>query len=62
MDRLKRIAPYLALGPISGPLIAAITKNFKGGRPVLGSLYAIVLIQYTFLLPALAVQMGIKVI
>ena len=62
MDRLKRIAPFLALGPISGPLVAAITKNFKNGRPFLGSLYAIVLMQYTILLPVVAVQMGIKVI
>ncbi|HEY2052276.1 MAG TPA: hypothetical protein VGH03_23275 [Caulobacteraceae bacterium] len=62
MDRLKRIAPFLALGPISGPLVAAITRNFREGRPFLGSLYAILLAQYTFLLPAVAVSMGIKVI
>jgi hypothetical protein len=61
MDRLKRIAPFLLLGPISGPLVAAITRNFRNGHPILGSLYAIVLIQYTILLPAVAIGMGIKV-
>jgi hypothetical protein len=62
MDRLKRIAPFLALGPISGPLVAGITRNFREGRPFLGSLYAIVLIQYTILLPVVAVQMGVKLV
>ena len=60
MDRLKRIAPFLALGPISGPLVAGITRNFREGRPFLGSLYAILLIQYSSFLPMLALNMGIK--
>jgi hypothetical protein len=62
MMRLKRIAPYLLLGPISGPLVAAITRNFRNGHPILGGLYAILLVQYTILLPAVAVSMGIKLI
>ena len=60
MNKLKRILPFLALGPISGPLVVGITKNFREGRPFLGTLYAIVLVQYTFLLPVVALNMGIR--
>jgi hypothetical protein len=62
MNILKRIAPFLLLGPISGPIVAAITFNFREGRPFLGSLYVILLLQYIVYLPALAVSMGIKLI
>jgi hypothetical protein len=56
----KRIVPFLVLGPISGPLTAAITFNVQEGRPFLASLYGILLLLYIFLLPTLAVSMGIK--
>lgn len=57
MSRLKRIAPFLLIGPISGPLLAGVVFNFRGARPVLGSLYAVALVQYTILLPLVAAQM-----
>ena len=56
-SRLKRIAPFLLVGPISGPLLAGVVFNFQGGRPVLGSLYAVALTEYAVLLPALAAHM-----
>jgi hypothetical protein len=56
----KRFAPFLVLGPISGPLAAAITFNFQQGRPFLASLYGILLVLYIIGLPALAISMGIK--
>jgi hypothetical protein len=58
-SRLKRLAPYLVVGPISGPLLAGVVLNFQSGRPVLGSLYAVALTQYAVLLPAVAAQMGL---
>ena len=43
MSRLKRLAPYLLIGPISGPLFAGVVHNLKGGRPLLAALYTILL-------------------
>ena len=42
-EGVLRLAPYFALGPISGPLTAGIVVNFRGGRPVLASLYGLLL-------------------
>jgi hypothetical protein len=38
-----RWAPYLALGPVSGPLAAGVVLNLRDGRPVLASLYVLLL-------------------
>lgn len=57
MSRLKRLAPYFLVGPISGPLLAGVVLNFQGGRPVLGGLYAVALAQYAVLLPVVAAHM-----
>lgn len=54
--RIKRIAPYLLLGPISGPLVAGIVNNFRGGRPVLGTMYAVLLCECVYLLPVLTAK------
>ena len=54
--RVKRLAPFFIAGPISGPLLAGVVFNFKEGRPVLGSLYAIALVLWTLLLPVLVVK------
>ena len=60
--RLRRVAPFLLLGPISGPLLAGVVFNFRDGRPVLGTLYAIALVQCAFLLPALVAKLGINLL
>ena len=39
----SRWAPYLALGPVSGPLTAGVVLNIRDGRPVLASLYGLLL-------------------
>jgi len=39
----KRLAPFLLLGPVTGPFMAGVVFNFKDGRPVLGGLYMIAL-------------------
>jgi hypothetical protein len=41
------------IGPISGPLLAAVVTNLRGGRPVLGLLYGVVLAEYAVLLVAM---------
>jgi hypothetical protein len=60
VSRFKRLAPYFLVGPISGPLLAGVVINFRGGRPVLAALYGIALIQYAILLPALIAKLGLK--
>jgi hypothetical protein len=56
LARIKRLAPYFLLGPISGPLVAGIVNNFRGGRPVLGSMYAVLLAEFLYLLPVLSAK------
>ena len=60
LERLKRLAPYFLIGPISGPLVAGVVFNLRGGRPVLAGLYALLLIQYVVLLPALVAKLGLN--
>jgi hypothetical protein len=60
VSRFKRLAPYFLVGPISGPLLAGVVINFREGRPVLGTLYAIALAQYTLLLPIVTAQVGLS--
>ncbi len=51
--RQNRVAPFLLMGPISGPFVAGVVLNFRDGRPVLGSLYAVALSLWLGLGPAL---------
>ena len=62
MSRFKRLAPYFLVGPISGPLLAGVVFNFRGGRPVLGSMYAVVLAGYAVLLPVVTAHLGLKLL
>ena len=41
--RLRRLAPYFLLGPVSGPLTAGVVNNLRGGRLVLASMYGFLL-------------------
>jgi len=52
------LAPYLLIGPISGPLLACMVTNLRGGRPVLGLLYGVALMEYAVLLPVIAMSVG----
>ena len=61
-SRLKRIAPFLLLGPISGPLIAGVVFNLREGRPVLATLYAIALAEVSFLLPYVTATLGLRLL
>lgn len=59
MANLRRVAPFLLLGPITGPIVAGIVFNFREGRPVLGSLYTILLVELTICLPLITARLGI---
>ena len=59
MSRIRRLAPYFIVGPISGPLLAGAVINFREGRPLLASLYAIALAEYAIMLPWLVAQVGV---
>jgi hypothetical protein len=60
MTRLRRLAPYLIIGPISGPLLAGVVTNFRAGRPLLGALYALALVEYLVLLPIVAARLDLR--
>ena len=62
MSRFKRLAPFFLAGPISGPLLAGVVFNFREGRPVLGTLYAIALVEMTILLPVITANLGLKLL
>ena len=62
VSRFKRLVPYFLIGPISGPLCAGIVINFRGGRPVLATLYVIALVQYALLLPLMAAKLGLDLL
>ena len=55
---MKRLAPYLLLGPITGPFTAGVVINFRGGRPFLGTLYAIALAGWWILAPLEAARLS----
>lgn len=43
---LRRLAPYLLLGPVSGPLTAGVVNNLRGQRPFLASMYGFLLVTW----------------
>ncbi|HEY9217834.1 MAG TPA: hypothetical protein VIO94_07295 [Phenylobacterium sp.] len=53
-QRAVRLAPFMLLGPITGPLVAGVVLNFKDGHPVLASMYAVLLVELTLAAPTLA--------
>ena len=61
MKRWTRVVPFFLIGPISGPLLAGVIFNFREGRPILSSLYAIALAEYVILLPLLTVHFGLMI-
>ena len=60
--RARRLAPFLLAGPITGPLLAGVVFNFREGRPVLGSLYAILLTELTLVVPMITTKLGLHVL
>lgn len=44
-------APFLAMGPISGPLAEGVVRNMRKGNRVLAGLYAFAVVETFFVLP-----------
>jgi len=55
--RAARLAPFLLMGPVSGPFLAGVVLNFRGGRPVLAGLYSVALGLWLVLLPVMTARM-----
>lgn len=53
---VARVAPYLVLGPISGPLTAGVVVNLRDGRPFLASMYGFLLASWLLLTPLWVAQ------
>ncbi len=62
MGRFKRLAPFFLIGPISGPLLAGVVFNLRGGRPILAGLYAIALVEFIILLPVVTARLGLNLL
>jgi hypothetical protein len=60
MATLRRIAPFLLFGPITGPLLAGAFFNFREGRKVLGALYGLAAITVTIALPLITARLGLN--
>jgi hypothetical protein len=56
-QHLTRVAPFLLLGPISGPVMAGVVLNLRDGRPVLAAMYGVLFVELTFLAIPLAAAM-----
>jgi hypothetical protein len=41
MNTFRRLAPWLVLGPITGPLAEGVYRNVRANNPVLASLYGL---------------------
>ena len=57
-DRVKRLAPFFVLGPLTGPLVAGVVLNMRRNKPVLASMYGYLLVYGTFALPAQVLAWG----
>lgn len=62
LSAVKRVAPFLVFGPVSGPLLAGVVYNLKDGRPVLAALYAIALAEAVIFIPAVTAKLGLNLI
>ena len=51
--RMKRIAPFLLLGPLTGPLVAGLVSTLAAQRPFMASVYALGLIEVALGLPTI---------
>ena len=62
MSRLKRLAPFFLIGPVSGPLLAGVIFNLRDRRPVLAGLYAVALIEFVILLPLITAKLSLALL
>jgi len=53
IGRLKYIAPFLLLGPLTGPLVAGLFASLSAQRPFMVFIYALGLIEVAVGLPTI---------
>jgi hypothetical protein len=41
MSTFRRLAPWLLLGPVTGPLAEGVYRNFQANNPALALMYAV---------------------
>ena len=56
LARLMRVAPFLVLGPLTGPLAAGLLSSLKKGRHAMGGVYALGIVEVLLGLPAILVK------
>lgn len=49
-----RVAPWLLIGPISGPLLHGVVYNYRHGRTAMAVCYAIAFLEFGVILPVVA--------
>ncbi len=57
-SRVRRLAPFFVLGPLTGPLVAGVVLNLRRGNRVLASMYGYLLVYGTFGLPVQLLAWG----
>ena len=57
MKRLAKYSAYAALGPITGPLVAGVIRNWRNGDRFLAGLYVVALATVYNLLHIAATQL-----
>jgi len=56
LARLMRVAPFLILGPLTGPLVAGLLSSLKKGRLVIGGAYVLGIIEVVLGLPTVLLR------
>jgi hypothetical protein len=57
--RIKRLAPFFLLGPISGPLTAGVVLNLHRRNYTLAGMYAVLLAETFVALPLITAKLGL---
>ena len=60
--RWKKYLPFLLLGPVSGPLAAAMVFHFRAGRRVVAAFYGVALVSFVILLPYVTARLGLRLL
>jgi len=60
--RLIAAAPYMLLGPITGPLTAGVVRNLRKGHPVLAGLYAVAIVEIMVALPLVTTKLTLNLV
>ena len=55
--KLPRWAPYLVLGPITGPMALRLYRSLEARRPVLAGLYGLAILETYVLLPLILLEL-----